>query len=91
MGCVLCASWDCVVLGLVDLMISLTFLASAVKQAQFLPRAYSSCGDAVNWNNGTDGRNFFLAANATTFTSYGGPSQLCHKMVETWAIAVSMA
>lgn len=91
LGCLACFSWLCVLLGVIDSMIALSLLVIAVKQAQFLPRAYNSCDDATSWNNRTDGRNFFLtAANETTFNSYGGPGELCHSMVKLWAITVSM-
>jgi hypothetical protein len=71
-------------------MVTISLLVSAVKQAQFLPRAYSSCEYATDWRNGTDGRNFFLTANETTFSSYGGPGDLCHSMVLSWVCTVSM-
>ncbi len=90
LGCTVCYSWLCLLLGVVDFMIASSLLVSAVKQAQFLPRAYSRCDYATDWGNGTDGRNFFLAANETTFSTYGGPGNLCHSMVELWAITVSM-
>lgn len=87
---IVCVSWLCLFLGVADCIIASSLLASAVKQAQFLPRTYSSCDSATDWGNGTDGRNFFLAANETTFHTYKGPGNLCHKMVELWAITVSM-
>jgi len=90
LGCLACFSWLCVLLGVVDSMIAISLLVSAVEQAQFLPQTYSSCNDATSWKNGTDGRNFFLTANETTFSNYGGPGELCNSMVELWAFTVSM-
>lgn len=77
-------------IGLVDSMIAVSLLVSVLKQAPFIPHAYDSCDGAINWKNGTDGRNYFLVANSTAFASYGGPSKLCHAMVEFWAMAVSI-
>ncbi|KFA81379.1 hypothetical protein S40288_11099 [Stachybotrys chartarum IBT 40288] len=89
-GCIACDSYLCVLLGLVDTMIAVSLAVSAAMQAQFMPTTYSACGGATDWRNGTDGRNFFLTANSTTFTGYGGPSALCFTIVENWAITVAI-
>jgi len=89
-GCAACHSWLLVLLGLIDSTIAITLAVGAAKQVQFLPTKYGSCGDAMNWRNGTDGRNFFLAVNETTFKTYGGPNDLCNNMVKTWAITISV-
>ncbi|KAK3897750.1 hypothetical protein C8A05DRAFT_38676 [Staphylotrichum tortipilum] len=89
-GCAGFFAWGLVLLGLIDSMIAITLAISVAKQAQFLPTKYSSCGDAMDWRNGTDGRNFFLAVNSTTFKDFGGPNDLCHNMVETWAVTISV-
>ena len=90
MGCAACVSWLLVLLGVMDSMIAITLAVSAGKQARFLPTTYGACGGATDWRNGTDGRNFFLAVNETTFKTYGGPNDLCHNMVKTWAITISV-
>jgi hypothetical protein len=77
-------------LGLVDTMIAVALAISAAKQAQFMPTTYNACGGATDWRNGTDGRNFFLTANSTTFDGYGGPSSFCSSIVENWATTVAL-
>ncbi len=89
-GCSVCVSWLLVFLGLMDSMIAITLAVSVAKQAAFLPTTYSACGGAVDWRNGTDGRNFFLAVNGTTFKDFGAPNDLCHSMVETWAVTIAV-
>jgi hypothetical protein len=91
LGCWACySSYLVVLLGLVDSMIAASLFVSAVKQAQFMPRTYGACDGATNWRNGTDGRNYFVTANSTTFETYGGPASLCHTMVQIWAYTVSV-
>jgi hypothetical protein len=89
-ACLACPSYLVALLGIIDSMIAISLLVCAVKQAQFIPLTYSACGEATNWKNGTDGRNYFLTANSTAFDSYGAPERLCHTMVETWAYTVSV-
>lgn len=89
-GCFACMSYLCVLLGVIDLMIAGALFASAVKQAQFMPRTYAACGNALDWRNASDGRNFFTEADWYAWESYGPPETFCKFMVETWAITVSV-
>lgn len=59
-----------------------------VKQAKFLPQSYGPCDGAPNWNNGTDGRNFFVMANQTEGIGYDSPESLCKNMVLNWTISL---
>ncbi len=81
--CIVCYSYLCLLLGLVDAMIAASLAVSVVKQAQFIPATYGDCDGATDWRNGTDGRNFFLTANSTAFTDYGEPSALCSSIVKS--------
>ncbi|KAL2022441.1 hypothetical protein VTK56DRAFT_5270 [Thermocarpiscus australiensis] len=90
LGCFACSSWLLVLLGLVDSMIATALAISAAKQAEFLPTTYHACVGATDWRNGTEGRNYFLTANSTAFADYGGPGDLCHEMVYTWALTVAV-
>ncbi|KAL2105804.1 hypothetical protein VUR80DRAFT_7725 [Thermomyces stellatus] len=85
-----CDSWLLLVLVIGDLLVALPLLASAVKQAMFAPTTYSACGDAINWRNGTDGRNFFLAAEWVAWETYGPAESFCKNMTENWAITIAM-
>lgn len=90
LGCFACDSWLLLVLVIGDLLVALPLLASAVKQAMFAPTTYSACGDAINWRNGTDGRNFFLAAEWVAWETYGPAESFCKNMTENWAITIAM-
>lgn len=90
LGCLACVGYLCLLLGIVDLMIAIALAVSVAKQAQFMPTTYGACGGVTDWRNGTDGRNFFLTANSTTFDSYGKPENLCTDLVRAWAITIAM-
>ena len=83
-------SW-LVMFGVIDLILAAALGVGVVMQSQFLPHGYGPCSDASNWNNGTDGRNFFVAANATDW--YGdkwpsSPGEICHSFVLNWILAI---
>ena len=89
-GCFVCVSYFLGLLGAVDLLVSASLLASVVKQVQFAPRTYAACDGAIDWRNGTDGRNYYLAAEWKLWEDYGPAESICRYMVKEWAIALSV-
>lgn len=76
-------------IGLVDLALAFSLLAGVTMQGYFLPNTNSGCGDAVNWKNGTDGRNFFVVANATSkLGDPGGYSGVCRRIMLNWVLSI---
>ncbi len=73
-------------------MLASLLTVGAAMQAQFLPGTYGPCGDSANWNNGTDGRNFFLVANATgSYASEDSPSSpngICQGFMTNWVMSI---
>lgn len=77
------------VLALGDLLVAAPLLASVIKQAQFQPRTYAACSEAIHWRNGTDGRNFYLAAEWQNWEWYTAES-FCKSTVRIWATTIAM-
>ncbi|KAK4040818.1 hypothetical protein C8A01DRAFT_15382 [Parachaetomium inaequale] len=75
-------------IGVVDLVLTIILTAGVAMQGQFLPGSYEACNGASDWNNGTDGRNFFVVANATDSFGIYGPDSICHNMMENWVFAI---
>jgi hypothetical protein len=75
-------------IGVVDLALAISLTAGVAMQGQFLPGSYAACNGASDWNNGTDGRNFFVVANATDSFGIRGPASICHNMMENWVLAI---
>src|SRR5689334_22280660 len=75
-------------IGVVDLVLAIILTAGVAMEGQFLPGSYAACDGASNWNNGTDGRNFFVVANATDSFDIYGPDSICQNMVENWVFAI---
>jgi hypothetical protein len=91
MGVATCSGSWLVLFGVIDLILVAALIVGVVMQSQFLPHGYGPCGDVSNWNNGTDGRNFFLVA--STIDWYGenkraSPGDICHSFVLTWILAI---
>lgn len=89
MGVASCSGSWLTFFGLIDLILVAALLVGAVLQSRFLPHTYGPCGDASNWNNGTDGRNFFVVASAIDW--YGdnsrlNPGEICHSFVLNWIL-----
>jgi hypothetical protein len=80
-------------MGVLDLAISIVLAAGIAMEAQFLPATYGPCKGAENWNNGTDGRNFFLVANATgnfDFDGHNAAHGICYTMMVNWAMTIAI-
>lgn len=75
-------------LGLIDSLVAASLSLIAVNQAGFIPQTDDACRGATDWKNGTDGRNYFLVANATAFDSYKSPAKLSRTMVQIWTSTV---
>ena len=57
----------------------------------FLPGTLSECNSASDWNNATDGRNFFVAANGTWHSGDSGtttPKSICKDTMTAWILAI---
>ncbi|SPQ24447.1 da038d89-998d-401d-ba4c-a4be060dff2c [Thermothielavioides terrestris] len=74
--------------GLVDLALAGLLVAGVVLERRFLPGTFSGCNGASNWNNATDGRNFFVVANGTDAFGSDGPNSICHNIVQIWVMAI---
>ena len=78
-------------IGLVDLLLATLVIVGMTKQATFLPTTYAGCNGATDWRNGTDGRNFFVAANSSgrfTDDEVYSPGEICHSIVQSWVISI---
>lgn len=76
-------------IGLVDLALAFSLMVGVTMQGHFLPNTNAGCGDAVNWKNGTDGRNFFVAANATSkLGNPDGYSGVCRRLMLNWIFSI---
>ncbi|KAM5386866.1 hypothetical protein ACJZ2D_000159 [Fusarium nematophilum] len=75
-------------IGVVDLVLTVLLLFGAVQQVRFMPRSYGGCDGAIDWKNGTDGRNYFLVVNEST-TGYSSPERVCNAYVHNWAVTVA--
>ncbi len=76
---------------MVDFSLALILTVGTALAGLFLPGALSDCNDASNWNNATDGRNFFVAANATGH--FGDPetttpTSICKSLTTSWIMAI---
>lgn len=91
-GCFIFSHSCVALLGAGDLLVAVSLLVSAVKQAMFLPTTAAACGGALDWRNGTDGRNYFSKAewDQDAWEAYGPAQDICSTMVQTWAATVSM-
>ncbi|KAK4225452.1 hypothetical protein QBC38DRAFT_264759 [Podospora fimiseda] len=77
------------IIGTIDLIIAFLLLSGVVMEEQFLPSTLSGCGDAVNWNNATDGRNYFVVANTTgSFPKTVSPAKICTSMLNMVIMAM---
>src|SRR5690348_10046192 len=74
--------------GMIDLALAIILISGGVMTGQFLPHAYGPCNGASNWNNGTDGSNFFIIANVTGDFETDGPQSVCHIIVQNWILAI---
>ncbi|KAH7146300.1 hypothetical protein EDB81DRAFT_487107 [Dactylonectria macrodidyma] len=77
-----------IMIGVVDVSLAIALIYGAVMQAKFIPRSKSGCQGAVNWRNGTDGRNFFLVANESIKFDYGSPKSTCDAFVKSWQVTL---
>ncbi|KAL2127131.1 hypothetical protein VTI74DRAFT_11272 [Chaetomium olivicolor] len=76
-------------MGLIDLALALSLITGAAMQGRFLPGTYAGCDDAMNWKNGTDGRNFFVAANVTSELGHSaGYSGVCRRITHNWILCI---
>ncbi|KAF4988523.1 hypothetical protein FDECE_15010 [Fusarium decemcellulare] len=79
-------------LGLIDFVFTIFLIAGVALQAEFIPTSHGACDSASDWRNGTDGRNFFVAADASgRFNDRAGnssPEAICHSFVQYWFIAL---
>lgn len=74
--------------GVVDLVLAALLIAGVAMAGMFLPDTYGPCNDASNWNNGTDGRNLFLIANATGNFGNDGPNGACQSVMLIWVMTI---
>ena len=79
-------------MGVLDMALAITLIAGVAMEAQFLPATYGPCEEAANWNNGTDGRNFFVVAGATERFEYKGDdaSGICRNLMANWATTIAV-
>ncbi|KAK4143466.1 uncharacterized protein C8A04DRAFT_12324 [Dichotomopilus funicola] len=76
-------------IGVVDLALVIPLIIGIALASGFLPGDYGPCETASNWNNGTDGRNFFVVAKASgNFSEDDDANAICHKIVEGWIVSI---
>ncbi|KAF7555996.1 hypothetical protein G7Z17_g1718 [Cylindrodendrum hubeiense] len=98
-GTFFCSGAILFLVGLIDLGLAGLLLFIALQQVQFLPTTYSACGGASDWRNGTDGRNFFVVADASAafvvtepnvYSKFGSPGAICRSMVQSWSLTIAL-
>ncbi|KAK3361659.1 hypothetical protein B0T24DRAFT_642103 [Lasiosphaeria ovina] len=75
--------------GLVDLALAVALAVGAGKQSIFLPRSYGGCDGAAT-PGPTGQQNFFVVANSTGLFSEDSGADICHDMVQNWAVTVAV-
>ncbi|KAK3293015.1 uncharacterized protein B0H64DRAFT_327902 [Chaetomium fimeti] len=84
----LCSGRVLALVGVVDLVLASILIAGVIMTGMFLPDTYGPCDRASSWNNGTDGRNFFLVAYTTGSFGTSGPNGVCHGIMQNWVMAI---
>ncbi|EER29966.1 hypothetical protein D8B26_007239 [Coccidioides posadasii str. Silveira] len=77
-------------IGFIDLGLSAALILGISWQSQFLPRSYASCKDAVDWRNGTDGRNLFVEVSKANLETVIPPHKSCRSFVQNWAVGIAV-
>ncbi|VUC21292.1 unnamed protein product [Clonostachys rosea] len=88
---VLCSETQLGLIGVVDLLLALVLIIGISKESTYLPRSYGQCSNIEQWKLGEDGRNYFIEL--TTLDKYASskPSDLCHQLVENWAMGIAVS
>ncbi|CAG9986659.1 unnamed protein product [Clonostachys byssicola] len=88
---VLCSETQLGLIGMVDLLLALVLIIGISKESMYLPRSYAQCANIEHWKLGEDGRNYFIEL--TTLDEYANakPSDLCHELVQNWAIGIAVS
>ncbi|KAK4249329.1 hypothetical protein C7999DRAFT_12807 [Corynascus novoguineensis] len=76
--------------GVINLALATILFCGVSMTGQFLPHGYGPCNDARNWNNGSDGRNFFVEAdiNGSFGDERPGADNICSRMVKNWIMGI---
>ncbi|KAK3900570.1 hypothetical protein C8A05DRAFT_17130 [Staphylotrichum tortipilum] len=90
-GAPFCRGYLLTFVGVVDFALAVILTVGTAMAGMFLPGTLSGCNTASNWNNATDGRNFFVAANATGH--FGDPMEttptsICRSMMTAWIMTI---